>query len=312
MTRNVAASVHQRVLNQARSEGRPFDELLHYFVLERFLYRLGRSPHAQRFILKGALMFRAWRGPLARSTRDVDLLGHLDIAVDSVVQTVREICQTPVEEEDGLRFHSEAIIGEPIAEVAEYGGVRVHVPTTLGAARIRFRVDVGFGDALVPGPTAVRLPSLLGFAPPELQGYSRESVVAEKFHAMVRLGQINSRMKDFYDVWWLATQFRFEGPLLARAVRETFRRRETSLQLMPVALTDAFASTPEKHTQWLAFVRRHPSDARPPTLSVAIHTIAGLVQPLVLSLIEGRDFEATWLPGGPWQERPSVLAEEPI
>ncbi len=258
--RNVAASVHQRLLNRARSEGRPFDELLQYFVLERFLYRLGRSPYAERFVLKGALMFHAWHGPLARPTRDVDLLGHGASDVASVVRVVGEICGTPVPEDDGLRFHAESLAGESISEAAEYQGVRVHVLATLGNARIRFQVDVGFGDALVPGPVPVSLPGLLALPDPKVQGYTRESAIAEKFQAMVYLGEINSRMKDFYDVWWLATHFAFEGPLLSRAIRETFQRRGTALPVDPVAITGAFAALPGKQTQWSAFIRRHPRD----------------------------------------------------
>lgn len=305
----VAASVHQRLLNRARSEGRPFDQLLHYFVLERFLYRLGQSPHAQRFVLKGALMFSAWRGPLARSTRDVDLLGRLDNAVDVVVQTVREICRTPVSEEDGLRFDTEAITGEPIAQLAEHEGVRVHVPATLGTARIRFRVDVGFGDALVPGPLLVRLPTILDFPAPEVQGYSRESAIAEKFQAMVFLGEINSRMKDFFDVWLLATRFAFDGPLLARAVQETFRQRQTALQARPVAFSPAFAENRDKQTQWQAFVRRHPSDDQPPTLGEAAEMIAALLRPVALALVEGRAFDGAWAPGGRWPAGSLVESE---
>jgi hypothetical protein len=247
-------------------------------------------------------MFSAWRGPLARPTRDVDLLGQGDSAVEAVVQLIREVCETPVLEDDGLRFHPEALRGEPIAEATTYRGVRVLA--TLGKARVRFRVDVGFGDVLVPGPVAVRLPSLLALPGPEVQGYSRESAVAEKFQAMVYLGEINSRMKDFYDVWWLATHFGFDGLLLGRAIDATFHRRGTTLVVAPPALTAAFAAAPQKQSQWQAFVRRHPSEDVPPTLSEAVQMIAALLQPLLLALVEGRASDGAWLPGGPWQELP--------
>jgi hypothetical protein len=170
MTRNVAASVHQRLLNQARAQGRPFDELLQYFVLERFLYRLGRSPYARHFVLKGALMFGVWQGPFSRPTRDVDLLGRMDNQVEAVVQAIRTICQESTPKDDGLRFDTERLVGEAITEGAQYRGVRVRFFAWLGTARIRLQVDTGFGDVLVPGPVNVRLPTILDFPPPEVQG----------------------------------------------------------------------------------------------------------------------------------------------
>lgn len=301
MTRNIAASVHRRLLNQARAQGRPFDELLQYFALERFLYRLGRSPYVANFVLKGALMFNVWQGASARSTRDVDLLGHLDSQVASVVQAMRAVCQEESPEDDGLRFDEATVSGTSITEAAQYQGVRVRLSATLGQARIRLQVDVGFGDILIPGPTWVQLPIILdNFPPPVLQGYSRESVIAEKFQAIVYLGMLNSRMKDFYDIWSLAMQFNFDGPLLASALRETFRQRQTPLQEMPVAFTPAFTTDPDKQVQWRAFVRRLPQDPAPPTLEVAVRGVAALLQPIVQAMVQGQDFEQRWQPSGPW------------
>lgn len=305
MTRNVAASVHQRLLNRARAQGRPFDELLQYFVLERFLYRLGRSPHARHFVLKGALMFGVWQGPFSRPTRDIDLLGQMDNRVEPVAQAIRAICQQPVPEDDGLRFDPESVAGESITEGAEYQGVRVRLITRLGRARVRLQVDVGFGDVLVPGPVKARLPTILDFPPPEVQGYTRESTIAEKFQAMVYLGEINSRMKDFFDIWSLATHFFFDGPVLALAVRETFRQRQTALQVAPVALTAAFAGDRNKQAQWRAFIGRHPGEEELPALGATIQVIAALLQPVVRALVEGRSFDQHWPPGGPWLSPPA-------
>ena len=313
MTPNIAASVHQRLLNRAHAMGRPFNELLQYFVLERFLYRLGRSPHARNFILKGALMFDVWQGPFARPTRDVDLLGHTENSVAHVVASVQEICQQPVAEDDGLRFLTESIFGERITEAAEYQGVRVHVEARLGPARIPIQIDVGFGDPLVPGATLVRLSTLLDFPPPELQGYSRESAIAEKFQAMVYLGEINSRMKDFYDIWLLTMRGTFDGPTLAQAIRATFEHRQTALQATPVALTPAFAERSDKQAQWRAFIRRldsgrdhDPAGEAPPILAEAVLAIAAFLSPVTSALIAGQPFEQHWLAGGPW--RPGRLA----
>jgi len=206
VTHNVAASIRQRLLNYARSGGRPFNEVLQYFALERFLYRMGRSSYRDQFVLKGALMFTVWQSPVTRSTRDIDLLGHMDNTVEQVVSAIRTICQEPAPE-DGLRFDADNIAGERIIEAADYAGVRVRFAAYLGGARILMQIDVGFGDPLVPGPSLVSLPAILDLSRPEVQGYSRESAIAEKFQVMVYLGEINSRMKDFYDIWLLATKF---------------------------------------------------------------------------------------------------------
>lgn len=304
MTRNIAASVRQRLLNYARAEGRPFNEVLQYFALERFLYRLGRSPYRRQFVLKGALMFTVWQSPFSRPTRDIDLLGRLDNTVEHVVSTIQAICREPAAQ-DGLHFDVDSIAGERTIEVAAYAGVRVLFTAYLGTARIPMQIDIGFGDPLVPGPSLVRLPTILDFPSPELQGYSRESVIAEKYQTMVRLGEVNSRMKDFYDIWLLATHFDFDGSVLAEAIHETFRWRQTALPLTPVAFTDALAQNREKQAQWAAFIRRHRiEDQGPPvTLREAIQVIAAFLLPVTQALSEGRHFDRWWRPRGPWLPR---------
>lgn len=299
MTRDVAASVHQRLLNHARAEGRPFNEVLQHFALERFLYRLGHSPYQSKFVLKGALMFTVWQSPFLRPTRDIDLLGRMEDTVEDVLAAIRSICQEPVFE-DGLRFPAESLAAERIIETGQYEGVRVRFTGYLGTARIPMQIDIGFGDALVPGPVPVRLSTILDLPPPELQGYSRESTVAEKFQAMVYLGEINSRMKDFYDVWFLANHFAFDGPMLARAIRETFQRRETTLSTSPAAFSQAFAKDSEKQVQWMAFIRRHRLENAPATLEEAVQGIAAFLQPVILALTEGQSRYQRWSPGGPW------------
>ena len=242
MTLNVAASVHQRLLNYARANNRPFNEVLPYFALERFLYRLGSSPYCDQFVLKGALMFTAWQTPFSRPTRDIDLLGRMSNSVEHVVSVIREICQQE-KPEDGMRFGAEGVGGERIVEAAQYEGVRVRFRAHLGEARVPMQIDVGFGDPLVPGASLIRLPTILDFPAPTLQGYSRESAIAEKLQAMVYLGEINSRMKDFYDIQMLATHFAFDGTVLARAIRETFTSRHTAIPRHPVAFSSTFSST---------------------------------------------------------------------
>jgi len=180
VTRNVTASVHQRLLNRARAERRPFNELLQHFAMERLLYRLGRSAYRQRFVLKGALMFMVWQAHPSRYTRDIDLLGRMNNAVEDVVSAIQAICQEPAPE-DGLSFAAESVVGERIVEAANYEGVRIrlvaYLVAYLGRARIPLQLDIGFGDPVVPGPSLIRLPTLLDFPAPELQGYSRESAI---------------------------------------------------------------------------------------------------------------------------------------
>jgi hypothetical protein len=301
VTRDLSASVRQRLLNYGRTEGRPFNEVLQHFALERFLFRLGRSAYRHQFVLNGALMFTVWQSPFLRPTRDIDLLGRLEDTLEGVVTAVKAICQEGVPE-DGLRFDVDSVAGERIIETGQYQGVRVRLTAYLGTARIPMQIDIAFGDALVPGPAPVRLPTILELPPPEVQGYSRESTVAEKFQAMVYLGEVNSRMKDFYDVWFLATHFDFAGALLARAIRQTFQRRGTALPLAPAAFSQAFAQNIEKQAQWTAFIRRHQLENAPATLEEAVRDIAVFLQPLAQALAAGQPFDRQWLPGGPWSE----------
>lgn len=306
MIQNLAASVHQRLLNLAQAEGRPFNEILQYFVLERFLHRLGQSTHCSHFVLKGALMFSIWKSPFSRPTRDIDLLGRLESSIDHLTAVIQEVCQTPVVQ-DGLEFNPATVTGERIIGEAAYEGVRVRLEASLGPARIPLQLDVGFGDPIVPGPAQIQLPAILDFPPPRLQGYSRESTIAEKLRAMVYLGEINSRMKDFYDVWLLAGQFSFEGAVLAQAIREAFLWRQTDLPEEPIAFSARFASNEEKQAQWQATVRRHRLGDAPATLTEAVQRISAFLQPVIQALLEKVPFERHWPPAGPWEacrERP--------
>jgi hypothetical protein len=247
-------------------------------------------------------MFTVWQVPVPRPTRYIDLLGRMDHAIPQVVAAIQEICEQPVAG-DGLRFAAETVIGERIIEVADYAGVRVRFTAHLGTARVPMQVDVGFGDPITPGPSAIRLPTLLDFPPPELQGYSRESTIAEKAQIMVRLGEINSRMKDFFDIWGLATRSAFEGALLAQAIAATFRQRRTEVPASPAAFSRAFARSPRKQAQWDAFLRRYrlsEGAGVPTTLFEAIQVIDSFLGPVLQAVLENRRFEKEWPPGGPW------------
>jgi predicted nucleotidyltransferase component of viral defense system len=297
--KNVAASVHQRLLNEARKTGRPFNELLQYFAMERLLFRLSRSPHGEKFVLKGALMLVTWKVSLTRPTRDIDLLGEVSNDVDGIVRIVQQVCRQEVEP-DGLAFDATSVAGERIAEEAEYEGVRVRFRGSLGTAKVSMQIDVGFGDAVVPGPVSVDYPTILDLPAPRIRGYTRESLVAQKFHTMVRMGLLNSRMRDFFDVWVLSRRFDFEGELLASAVRETFERRGREIDPQPLALTDEFALDEGKASQWRGYLRKSRLEGVPADLVDVVGAIADLLGPLAEALHEGREFKGRWRAPGPW------------
>ena len=252
--RNIGASVRQRLLNLAHARGQPMELLLTRYALERLLHRLSLSPHRERFVLKGAMLLATWFDEPHRATRDVDLLGFGDPAHDALLGTFREILALKLD--DGVSFDLKGLRIEAIREEVEYGGSRLRTTAALAGARIPITVDIGFGDAVEPGVEDIDLPVLLDMPSPHLRAYPPETVIAEKFHAMVALGRANSRMKDYYDVWMLTSAFELEPERLRRAIVATFARRNTVVPtVVPDGLSDAFAADPGKQRQWEAFVQ---------------------------------------------------------
>jgi hypothetical protein len=295
--RNVPASVRQRLLNRSRRDRRPFNELLQYFAMERFLYRLSRSAHASRFILKGALMLRAWRSPQFRPTMDIDMLGRTSNEKTSIIGQIREVLAQDVEA-DGLSFDPDSIRAEEITEDADYQGVRVRFTGTLDSAKINMQIDIGFGDIVYPRPEELELPAMLDFPRPRVLCYSRESTIAEKFRAMVKLGALNSRMKDFYDIWLLSRQFDFDGASLAEAVRLTFNQRGTMLPKEIEAFTESFIDA--KQVQWAAFWRRLQHDHVPVSFREIMAAVETFLMPIVAALSSGKSSPTKWTAPGPW------------
>ncbi len=293
LPRNVSASVRQRLLNRARTKRRPFNELLQYFAMERFLYRLSRSAHADRFVLKWALMLRVWRSP----TMDIDLLGRSGKAETNLVAQVRDILAVDVEP-DGLVFDPGSIRTERITEGTEYEGLRIRFPGVLGTARVHMQVDVGFGDVVYPPPEMAEVPTMLDFPAARLLCYSRESAIAEKLEAIVKLGVLNSRMKDFYDIWLLSRQFDFDGPNLVEAVRLTLERRGTSLPVEIEAFTEPFIAS--KQIQWTAFRTRLRQDDVPASFGEIVTSISVFLMPVVAALTSGQSGPTRWTTPGTW------------
>ena len=200
VVKNMGASVRQRLLNYAKANDRPFAEVLQYYAMELFLYRLSVSPHSERFLLKGALLLTAWQAPISRPTMDIDLLGRTSNEIEVVVRLMKEVSQFDVPN-DGIVFEAASFLGVAIHEDADYSGVRTVFMGRLDAARVHMQIDIGFGDVVTPEPEELSYPTILDFPAPVLFGYTRETVMAEKLQALVQLRMLNSRMKDYYDLW---------------------------------------------------------------------------------------------------------------
>ena len=297
---NLAASVHAQLLNQARSTERSFNDLLQLYAMERFLYRLSKSRHASRFILKGALLLRVWDKDSYRTTRDIDLLGRMPNDIAALEEIARSVCVQPIEP-DGLQFDAATVTGATIVEDGDYEGVRIMFRGGLGNARIAMRIDVGFGDVVTPSPCEVEFPTLLDMPAPRLMAYAPETTVAEKFQIMLQRGAANSRMKDFHDIWWLAQSREFNGPALAVSIKATCERRTTDVLENPTALTGGFSRDAAKIAQWKAFRRRLNPTKCPADLVQVTKLVARFLLPVAQALARGEEFHGTWHPPGPWR-----------
>ena len=267
--------------------------------MERFLHRLSTSKHADRFVLKGALLLRVWQAPAVRPTMDIDFLGKTSNDPAALARIMQDICR-PSATADGLQFDAESVVAQAIAEEADYHGVRVRFRGSLGSARITMQIDVGFGDVVTPDPALVEYPTLLGDPAPRLLAYPRESTVAEKFQVMLHRAQLNSRLRDYYDIWLLSRSFSFDGALLTTAIERTCRRRATETPVEPLALTAAFSEDPVKQRQWAAYRRKsHLLDA-PDSLAEIVRIVGAFLNPIARALGAGEQFAGTWRPPGPW------------
>lgn len=298
-----ADSVKQKLLNRARERGEDFNLVLTRYAMERLLYRITRTPETSSLILKGAALFLIWTDLPHRPTRDLDLLGTGNPDMARLEKMFRAVCATAVEE-DGLSLDPASVRGSRIREEEEYEGVRIEMMAHLGTARLPVQVDIGFGDSVVPGPEEVDYPVLLGHPAPRLRAYRRETVIAEKFQAMVEIGMANSRMKDFFDIQYLAAQFSYTSTDLSSAILSTFHRRATPLPTAatpPVALTKAFSEDAAKVAQWKAFLRRSKLETASASLAEIVEQIREFLMPL-LKMIQDEDHnEKTWPRSGPWR-----------
>ena len=283
VVKNMGASVRQRLLNYAKANNRPFSEVLQYYAMERFLYRLSVSPHASKFLLKGALLLTAWRAPMSRPTMDIDLLGRTSNEVGDIVNLLKEVAQVEVLD-DGITFDLDSFTGSVIREDADYSGVRTVFTGHLNAARVTMQIDIGFGDVVTPAPEQLAYPTILDFPAPALLGYTRETVIAEKLEALVQLRMLNSRMKDYFDIWILLRHPELDQTVLRAAIERTFKNRKMEIDAAPIGLSPQFGTDPVKQAQWRAFLKRSALKDAPEQFSVVVEELRAFFEPIFMSL----------------------------
>jgi len=298
--KDVAASVRSRLLNLARQTGRPFEEVLVLYGLERFLFRLSQSDYRDSLILKGGLLLIGMGFPAARPTRDIDFLALMPTSIDTVSQAIQQIGAIHVN--DGITYDCSELRHETMSPSTEYQGIRLKFVGQLGQARIPMQIDIGFGDRVVPEPREMAFPTLLDMDPPLIVGYSMETVVAEKFEAALDLADLNSRMKDFYDIWALSQKYSFYGPSLQEAITATCARRKTTISSEAEVFLNEFAEGSDKNGQWTAFVGRSVIADAPGDFVDVMAAIRRFLLPIALAIEDNSPFRAMWPEGGPWQE----------
>jgi hypothetical protein len=289
-------------MNLSRERHEDFNLVLTRYGLERLLYRLGQSEYVADFVLKGAMLFAVWTEEEHRPTKDLDLLGYGDDSGERLTDLFQKICQLEVES-DGLIFDASTVRVEEIREDQEYHGQRIRLASYLGKARIPIQIDVAFGDVITPDAEEIEYPTLLDLPSPHIRAYPKESVVSEKLQAMVALGMLNSRMKDFYDIWIISKIFPFDGTNLIRAIKVTFERRKTPIpQTTPVALSDEFSTDREKIVQWRAFLNRNRLADHETDFPLVINELRTFLIPPLQAAATDRSFPQIWTKGGPWSK----------
>ena len=280
----VTQSIHQKLLNIRDKTGEQFNHLLMRYGLERLLYRLVASGYDQQFVLKGAMLFVLWQEMPGRPTRDIDLLGFGDMSHERLQRIFADACKADVVE-DGLRFDHNSIVIDDIRDEQEYHGKRVRLMAYLGNARLAIQIDIGFGDAVTPSPTTIEYPTILDLPAPRIRAYHPATVIAEKFNAMIVLGMMNSRMKDFYDVYVILGNMIVDKNQLADAIESTFERRKTPLpDKLPLVFTDDFLNDGNKETQWRAFLKRSRLADCNLTFAQIVHDLHSKLWPVVLQI----------------------------
>ena len=291
--KNKPASIRDKLTNIARTEGIDFDALLLRYFQERFLYRLSISEFSDNFILKGGLLLICFQIPAIRPTKDIDFLAEQlsndQIEIEDIFKKVAEhYCN------DGVKFNPLSVSSERIKEDADYEGIRLKIYATLGQARKRLQMDIGFGDTVIPGTKKIEFPTLLQQLPPKIKIYSIESIISEKFEAMIKLAMVNSRMKDFYDVYVLSINYGFQGEILKKAIESTFHKRKTLLPENPLIFQPEFHNDKGRQRQWTAFLNKTRIADIDENFNKIIERITIFLEPIVVSIKNKTRIEKTW------------------
>lgn len=299
---SIADSIRQRLLNLSKSRNETFDLVLTKYGLERLLFRIGESEWKEKLFLKGALLFSVWHDLPYRSTRDLDLLGYGFSSLEYIKNIFVSLCQLNYPE-DGLVFNPESINCREIRENNKYNGIRVKLTAFLAEAKIPLQVDIGFGDKVTPEPQYITFPTLLPLPAPHIYAYTIYSVVAEKFNAMVVLGILNSRLKDFFDIWMLSQTLNFSGTILCSAIRDTFKRRDCEIpNNIPIALTDDFSKSQINKIQWKAFLNKKNVNIEHMNFPVIIEQLKQFLLLPLQSIQKQKELKMTWRPEEGWIE----------
>ncbi len=296
--KNVAASVRNRLLSLARQTGKPFEQILVLYALERFLFRLSQAVYKETFILKGGLLLIGMGFPGARTTRDIDFLGLMSNDRNAVSKAVKEIGEMDLN--DGLFYDFSQLKQESISPDSKYPGVKLKFEARLGQARIPIQIDIGFGDSVIPSPVEMKFPTLLNTEPPVIIGYSKETVIAEKFEAALDMADLNSRMKDFYDIWGLSRQYSFDGQLLQNAITATCAMRKTTIRSDSRIFSSEFVEQFDKKNQWSSFIKKGSLGGAPEDFSIVMAEIREFLLPVVEATENDDIFPGIWPVGGPW------------
>lgn len=297
---NLPASIRARLKNRADELGMDLNQVLQYYAMERFLYRLSKTSWAERLIVKGAAMLRVWDGAIARPTKDIDFLGNINNSPEAVAAIVKECLA--VESADGLEF-SPDVTAELITVEDRYPGVRASIEGRLSGARIRLQLDIGVADIAVPDPGWVDYPTLLGTEAPRILAYQPATAIAEKFETMVSKGLLNSRVKDYYDIWMLSRSVAFDGEELRESIAATFGQRNTKLPASrPPVLSNEYSQRPEAMAQWSAFVKRLGVSGleAPDSLVDVVDVISIFIMPPAGAAAAGQPFSLKWIPNVGW------------
>lgn len=294
---NVAASVKARLNNQAKEIEKPAQYLYLHYGIERFLYRLGQSPYVEQFILKGGLAFLALDTSFPRATTDIDFLGFGLNDVSTIKTVIGEVCQTPIEEDDGLTFDLTTLTADVIREKDRYTGVRVKLIAYLERSRIPLQIDCGFGDTVHPKAEFQSYPVLLSDQPaPCIQTYPPETILAEKIHTMIDLDIASSRVKDYYDIWYLSETLTLSGTTMCDAIRQTFARRETPV---PSNLRESFFEelVTINEVRWRGFQKKFRI---PEELPAILGRVEEFVSPLFTAVASNQTLAGQWVAGAGW------------